>query len=240
MIILQFVIFFVIIMLKSKKRVKMLDFINIIEKLKDVLSADGNISKIFDKDVADSLNITQANLATMKTRNKIPFANILDFCALKKISINWLLYGQDPSSLIDSTDKYWIKYFPNIAVSAGGGAYEAQDNYTKLDIPDYFISALGGKDNIKHIEAINVSGDSMEPTLNNEDIVFLDTTKKEISKDGIYAFTNSNGLFIKRIQKRVDGDIDIISDNKEYPIQIANPQEINIIGKTIGSFGTVY
>ena len=218
----------------------MLDVINIIEKLKDVLSKDGSDIKVFDKDVADSLNITQANLATMKTRNKIPFANILDFCAIKKISINWLLYGQDPSSLIDSTDKYWIKYFPEIAVSAGGGAYDADDAYEKLDVPDYFISILGGEANIRNIEAINVSGDSMEPTLNTGNIIFLDIQKKDISKDGIYAFTNENGLFVKRIQKRIDGQIDIISDNKEYPIQVTNKTEINIMGKVVGVFGSIY
>jgi SOS-response transcriptional repressor LexA len=218
----------------------MLNIIDIIEKLKDVLSKDGQNNKVFDKDVADSLDITQANLATMKTRNKIPFSNILDFCALKKISINWLLYGQDPSSLIDSTDKYWIKYFPNIAVSAGGGAYDANDFYEKLDVPDYFVSILGGKQNIKNIEAINVSGDSMEPTLNTGDIIYLDTNKKDISKDGIYAFTNSNGLFVKRIQKRIDGKIDIISDNKEYSVQITSKNKINIVGKAVGIFGSIY
>ena len=218
----------------------MLDVINIIEKLKDVLSKDGNNNKIYDKDVAESLNITQANLATMKTRNKVPFSNILDFCAIKKISINWLLYGQDPSSLIDSTDKYWIKYFPEISVSAGGGAYDANDAYEKLDVPDYFISLLGGKKNIRNIEAINVSGDSMEPTLNTGNIIFLDTSKNDIYKDGIYAFTNVNGLFVKRIQKRIDGQLDIISDNKEYPIQIVNKSEIQIMGKIVGSFGSIY
>ena len=218
----------------------MLDVIDIIEKLKDVLSKDGNENKVFDKDVADSLDITQANLATMKTRNKIPFSNILDFCALKKISINWLLYGQDPSSLVDSTDRYWIKYFPDIAVSAGGGAYDADDSYEKLDVPDYFVSILGGQKNIKNIEAINVSGDSMEPTLNTGNIIYLDTTKKDISKDGIYAFTNTNGLFVKRIQKRIDGQIDIISDNKEYPMQITTKAEINIMGKVVGVFGSIY
>ena len=95
----------------------------IIEKLKDILSADGKNGKVFDKDVATSLELSQANFATMKNRGKIPFSNILNFCAKKKISINWLLYDQNPGSLVDSTDKYWIKYYPSVAVSAGGGAY---------------------------------------------------------------------------------------------------------------------
>jgi hypothetical protein len=212
----------------------------IIEKLKDILSKDGKDGKVFDKDVANSLGLSQMNFATMKNRNKIPYNKILDFCALKKISINWILYNQDPNSLLSSTDKYWIKYFPNINVSAGGGAYESDEEYESLEIPTSFLNMLGGMNNLKNVDAINVVGDSMEPTLNSDNIIFLDKSKKDFNKEGIYAFTSINGLFVKRIQKRVDGKLDIISDNKEYPIQIINKYECNILGKVIGSFGMVF
>jgi phage repressor protein C with HTH and peptisase S24 domain len=212
----------------------------IIEKLKDVLSTDGKDGKVFDKDVATALNLSQANFATMKNRNKIPYSNILDFCALKKISINWLLYNQNPDSLVDSTDKYWIKYFPDVNVSAGGGAYENEDDYEALEVPPYFIGMLGGRENLKNIDAINVVGDSMEPTLNSDNIIFIDKSRKDGFKDGIYAFTTHHGLFVKRIQKRVDGNLDIISDNKDYPKQILSQTDITVLGKVISSFGLIY
>jgi len=212
----------------------------IIEKLRDVLSSEKDNGKVFDKEIATALDLTSVNFATMKKRNSVPFSNILDFCALKKISINWMLYGQDPSSLIDTTDKYWIKYFPTVSVSAGGGAYDEDDGYEKLDLPDFFVNIIGGKDNIKNIEAINVTGDSMEPTLNNGNIIFIDKTKQNVSKDGIYAFVNENGLFVKRIQRRVDGGLDVISDNKEYPMQIVEKNGINVLGKVVSSIGQVF
>lgn len=212
----------------------------IIEKLRDVLSSEKKDGKVFDKEIATALDLTSVNFATMKKRNSVPFSNILDFCALKKISINWMLYGQDPSSLIDTTDKYWIKYFPTVSVSAGGGAYDDEDDYEKLDLPDFFVNIVGGKENLKNIEAINVTGDSMEPTLNNGNIIFIDKTKNNVSKDGIYAFINENGLFVKRIQRRVDGGLDVISDNKEYPIQVVNKDGINVLGKVVSSIGKVF
>ncbi|PLY06622.1 MAG: peptidase S24 [Arcobacter sp.] len=212
----------------------------IIEKLKDILSQDGKNGKVFDKDVAGALDLSQVNFATMKNRGKIPFSNILDFCAKKKISINWLLYNQNPGSLVDSTDKYWIRYYPEVSVSAGGGAYESDDSYESFEVPPYFINMLGGKDNLKNIDAINVIGDSMEPTLNSDNIIFIDKTKIDVSRDGIYAFTTNHGLFVKRIQRRVDGQLDVISDNKDYPIQILPKEDVSIVGKVVSSFGMIY
>jgi hypothetical protein len=212
----------------------------LVEKLKDILSSDGQNGKVFDKDVADALDMTQINFATMKKRNRIPYDRILDFCALKRISINWLLYGQDPSSLIDSTDKYWIKFYPGIALSAGGGANMEDESFEKLDIPDFFVSTLGGKENIKNIEAINVTGESMEPTLNDGDIIFVNTISKESNRDGIYAIHTPDGLLVKRIQRRADGNIDIISDNDVFSNQIISKNDLTIYGKVVGSFGSIY
>src|SRR5574344_2146243 len=212
----------------------------IINKLKDILSTDGKNGKVFDKDVAQSLDLSKANFATMKNRGKIPYSNILNFCAKRKISINWLLYNQSPNSLIDSTDKYFVKYYPSIRVSAGGGAYDDEDSFESLELPTYFLDILGGQDKLKNIDAINVVGDSMEPTLNSNNIIFIDKTKNDISKDGIYAFTTPYGLFVKRVQKRVDGKLDIISENKDYNVQIIKKDELNILGKVISSFGKIY
>ena len=80
----------------------------------------------------------------------------------------------------------------------------------------------------------------MEPTLNNGNIIFIDKRKQDVAKDGIYAFINENGLFVKRIQRRVDGGLDIISDNKEYPLQIVNKDGIDILGKVVSSIGKVF
>ncbi len=215
-------------------------FTDIVEEIKSIISSDFASKKIFDKDVADVLGITQMNFATMKKRNKIPFNELLDFCATRSISINWILYGQSPESLVDATNKfYMVKYFNDINASAGGGSDNEYEDIEDLEIPEQFVAMLGGERELKHIEAINVSGDSMEPTFSYNDIVFVNRDKKDLQRGGIFTIRTEAGLFIKRVQKRIDGKIDIISDNSVYSTQTLNPDEIEVIGRVICRFGDV-
>jgi len=180
------------------------------------------------------------NFATMKKRNKIPYAELLDFCAKKSISINWLLYGQSPESLIEATNKYFmVKYFSDISASAGGGSDIQDEEVEQLEIPEQFLTMLGGERELKYIEAINVSGDSMEPTFSYNDIIFINRNKTDIQRGGVFTIRTEAGLFIKRVQKRIDGKLDIISDNKVYNTQTLDPQEIEVIGRVVSRFGDV-
>jgi DNA-binding Xre family transcriptional regulator len=215
-------------------------FTSIVEEIKSIISTEYKSKKVFDKDVADVLGISQMNFATMKKRNKIPFENLLDFCAKKSISINWMLYGQSPESLVEATNKfYMIRYFTDVNASAGGGAEDACEEIEEISMPEHFVFMLGGERELKNIEAINVSGDSMEPTFSYNDIVFINRTKTDLGRGGIFTIRTEAGLFIKRVQKRIDGKIDIISDNKVYNTQTLEPHEIEVIGRVVSRFGDV-
>lgn len=216
------------------------EFIYIVEEIKSIVSDDFKPKKVFDKDVAEVLGITQMNFATMKKRNKIPFNELLDFCAKKTISINWLLYGQSPESLIEATNKfYMVKYFNDVNASAGGGGDNECEEIQEIEIPEQFVFMLGGERELTNIEAINVSGDSMEPTFSYNDIVFINRSKKDLNRGGIFTIRTEAGLFIKRIQTRIDGQIDVISDNSVYSTQTLEPTEFEVIGRVVSRFGDV-
>ena len=63
-------------------------FNEIIEKIKDVISNETESGKVFDKDVAAELGISQATFATMKKRGAVPYKELMEFCARRKLSIN--------------------------------------------------------------------------------------------------------------------------------------------------------
>jgi len=214
-------------------------FTDIVEEIKSIISPEFAPKKVFDKDVAEILGISQMNFATMKKRNKIPFAELLDFCAKRSISINWMLYGQSPESLVEATNNYMIKYFTDTNASAGGGADSEFEEIEELEIPEQFVFMLGGERELKNIEAINVSGDSMEPTFSYNDIVFINRAKTDLNRGGIFTIRTEAGLFIKRVQKRMDGLIDVISDNSVYPTQVLHPNEVEVVGRVVSRFGDV-
>jgi len=215
-------------------------FADIVEEIKSIISDDFKPKKVFDKDVAEVLGISQMNFATMKKRDKIPFTELLDFCAQKTISINWLLYGQSPESLIEATNKFFmVKYFNDVSASAGGGSDVEFEEIEELEIPEQFVFMLGGERELKNIEAINVSGDSMEPTFSYNDIVFINRSKTDLNRGGIFTIRTEAGLFIKRVQTRLDGKLDIISDNSVYSTQTLDPNEIEVVGRVVSRFGDV-
>ena len=207
----------------------------IIDKLKDVIAASLQNKKVFDKDVADALSIPHATFATMKKRNSVPYAEILEFCALKKISVNWLFFDQAVDMLKAETEKFFqVRYFADIRASAGGGAEVFDENFETITLDEKIMHNMVGMGNTE-LEAIHVDGESMEPTLQDGSIVFVDRTQTDINKNGIFIASTTGGLFIKRIQKRPDGMIDLISDNSMYPPQAVPADEITIVGKVVGN-----
>jgi hypothetical protein len=95
-------------------------------------------------------------------------------------------------------------------LSAGPGAYlpEADEAKALIRVPGY-LSQYG-----ENIAALEVDGDSMEPTLHRGDMVVCDSCGW--SGEGIYAVRMGGSGFVKRLTK-APGKVVVLSDNPKYP-----------------------
>ena len=217
----------------------------IIEKLKDILSLELQTKRVFEKDVAEALNLSKEYLSILKKKNGIPYEAIAKFCAKRKISINWVLFDQLPKSLEEETNKYTkIKHFTKINASAGGGGINFDEEYEYLSIDKKLLDSLYKSNNANpnSIVALNVIGDSMEPTLQDKEVILIDTCDNELKNGGIFIVSTISGLFVKRIAFKIDGSLELISDNKNYNSEILQKNEldsINFLGKVIGKVAVV-
>ena len=82
----------------------------------------------------------------------------------------------------------------------------------------------------------------MEPTLQDKEVILFDRENKDVSKGGIFIVSTNAGLFVKRIAQRIDGTVELISDNKNYNSEVINEDEmsgVSVAGKVIGKVGIV-
>lgn len=80
--------------------------------------------------------------------------------------------------------------------------------------------------NPRYVKVISVHGDSMKPTLQHGDQVLIDTACHTFIDDGIYAIQQGDYLRVKRIKLRLDGSIEVKSDNNhQFNSEVYKPDE---------------
>lgn len=107
--------------------------------------------------------------------------------------------------------------------------------------PRFVQSGLRGSPD--QIIAITTQGDSMEPTIGNGDVVFVNTTHRRVSPPGLYAIRDVYGeIIVKRLDVFRAGDglkLKITSDNPHEPARDEPIEEITVVGRVCGLFRTV-
>lgn len=104
-------------------------------------------------------------------------------------------------------------YSPVLSAGDGNDIF-SEEHLGELSVPMQLVKE-------KHLDVgklacLRVEGDSMEQKINNGAYVIIDTSKKEIINNKIYAFNINNVIRIKRLFNALDGII-IRSDNPTYP-----------------------
>ncbi|KLE08084.1 repressor [Aliarcobacter butzleri L354] len=210
----------------------MQNYNEIIEKLKDILSKELDNKKVFDKDIAQALNISYDVFRKAKQYNRVPYWEIMQFLAKRNISINWFFFNQLPESLIENTSNYIIlKYQKNIIGSAGGGAINYEINTEPLMIDKQILNYINS--NYKYTEVLQAFGESMEPDIKDESLIFVDKSKKDINDKDIFLINTADGLYVKHIKVNNDKVI-LKSNNQTFNDIKLDIDEVDIIGKVCG------
>lgn len=190
-----------------------------------------------DSDLAEKINEKRPNIGGWRKRGSIPPQRLLELSEQFDINIYWLLYGELPmlkseigvDNIYTSVAKYDVK------ASAGVG-YEILHSQV-VDYFKYKTSWLVAK-GIEATKAllIEVSGDSMQPRLQDGDLVLLDMSKRDIINGKAYAVRVDNQLLVKYVHRLPGDKCQLISENSIYPpINIDSLDDIEIVGRVYNS-----
>lgn len=125
----------------------------------------------------------------------------------------------------------------HINPSCGRGTVVLEDAIaTPVKIGREIIKDLWHVQNPNVLKLFKASGDSMADTIEDGNILLVDTSRTDYQNGGIYLLTINNDWFIKRLRKRLTGELDVISDNSKYPIETFKPNddiEVVVKGRVI-------
>lgn len=129
---------------------------------------------------------------------------------------------------------YVAKY--DLHASAGNGAVIHDESVVDhLAFKRNWITRTLGLDP-KSLALIDVAGDSMSPTINDGDLILLDTRPEHVRAEGIYVINLAGALLVKRLRMRLSGVVDVVSDNERYGTETISGEQLaslQIVGRVV-------
>lgn len=156
------------------------------------------------------------------------------------VDITWLLTGDQADrvqSMTPATNAANdLVYAPvlDVQASAGfGSSGFSEDREQQFALDRQWLSRtlrISGD----RLLFIHVNGDSMQPTLEDGDMILVDLAQQQLQNNGIYVLSHSDGLITKRLS-REGPDIQVISDNSNFPAWTLDPddEQVQIVGKVV-------
>lgn len=126
-----------------------------------------------------------------------------------------------------------LRYFDDVAASAGYGAINSSANFSLIPVSGEFLEKVL-KVPVKNYDVIRVFGDSMEPFAQNGDMVIIDLDADIKNGDIIIANIGGDVYMKKFLRNPIQKEIKLTSLNSFYQDIVLTEDEIvelKIIGK---------
>lgn len=209
--------------------------------MKDRIKTLRKTLKMNQNEFANKIHKVTRTLQKYESGEIVPDYSIVQLIA-KTFNVNpdWLVTGDgemfidNVSSQQELSDIISIPYYPEVSAAAGSGALVYDESTVKnIQISSAIINISTG-DNVC---LINATGNSMQPVIDDRDLLLVDLSQKLITDEGIYVIRLDTTLVVKRVQKILNGFI-LISDNPQYPPKEITAENFNendaaVIGKVI-------
>jgi phage repressor protein C with HTH and peptisase S24 domain len=184
---------------------------------------------------------------------------LITFADAAGVEIGWLVRGEgDRPNLRDTSnrrhespgrdgsdrppaDEYLLLPHKPKAAAAGSGKPAPEYPAEFIAFRHDWIKTVFDLDP-DQVMLLSAVGDSMEPGIRDGDLLLIDTRENAFTEFGIYVFEARGERLVKRVQRKFDGTLYVISDNTVYQPEVISSElatEIKVVGKVIWRGGGV-
>ncbi|WP_169709646.1 XRE family transcriptional regulator [Deferrisoma camini] len=127
---------------------------------------------------------------------------------------DYIIEPEGKSEGVVSSDTYTPIPLVKPKLAGGGGSVVIDEGVeTWLHFRTEWLKQIGPA---RQLVLMRVEGDSMEPTLYENDVIMIHQGKRELRPGKLYAIGIDDRLLVKRLHPALGGGIEIISDNPRY------------------------
>lgn len=202
--------------------------------------------ELSQQQLADKVGVSQQSIAKIENGETLQPRKIKQLADVLGVTVNWLQFGVgeptgtgEVNRMVNKSkhDVYRIDVL-DLTVSAGPGSYMLSDSIEVLyaiEFTNDHARTLFGNRGPEEVKVMTVNGDSMSPTLNSGDRLFVDVTVRSFKTDGVYAFVFDKTFHVKRLQMQ-GSRLAVLSDNPGYEKWYINEDtqdQLYIMGKAL-------
>lgn len=175
--------------------------------------SDDEISK---NGAAGRLRDVLVSISERSRRYELPSAPIMDF---------------------NQPDFVRLPLYNDVHASAGPGMVPASEQADGVvAFTRRFLANQGARPD--HCSVIWARGTSMKPTIPDGALLVVDHSQREVEHGCIYVFNVSDRLLVKRARWRLDGRLELVSDNSDenYPVETFGADSVDqlrVIGRVV-------
>ena len=124
------------------------------------------------------------------------------------------------------------------AASMGTGSDVLHDDILvgQIDLSERWVTQRIKPTSPQALRFIHAYGDSMSPTFEDGDILLVDTGMRDPKAiDGVYVLAANDRLYVKRVRQRLDGSVEISSDNANVKtVDVLNGgSSVDVLGRVV-------
>ena len=116
-----------------------------------------------------------------------------------------------------------------VMAGVGGEDQNELEPLQMIDVSENWARKKFGS-GIRNIRLFWAKGDSMEPTISDGDLLFVNVGKNYYDGEGVYVISSNVGGFrVKRLEVLLTGELSVISDNPKYKPQTISEENQDIV-----------
>ncbi|MCR5939392.1 LexA family transcriptional regulator [Brucella pseudogrignonensis] len=164
---------------------------------------------------------------------------VAQIAKVKGVALDWLINGEGEMSTVElpqlpqrvqATEleaKSEFTLVPRLDVQASAGAGRVTIGEDPLEYLAFQSTWLRSRNiNPAFARILTARGDSMEETIRDGDVLLVDTSVNRIRDNTIYVIVYGDMVLVKRVHGRLNGSLQLISDNPRYPAEEVSAGEI--------------